>query len=342
MSHACVVAANRKVYRALDADVEIVTPHLWRHEYDPEPFPPQPPADVTPMRVLRPGSIQLHAYVGPLARRLRGADVLYVEEEPYSVPAAQWAYAAFRAKVPFAFYTLQNIVKRYPWDRWVFGRAAGAVALSREVEETLRARGYRGRVDRVPLAIDTDFFAASPRPGRKVVGFAGRLVPEKGLDVLVAAMRELPDARLLVVGSGPLAGRLREAGAEVRENVGHADMPAAFAEMDVLAVPSLTTGNWKEQFGRVALEALSCGVPIATSDSGELPVLVAETGGGIATPEGDPALLARAIRELLADPARGARGREVVVERYSVPAVARRLMEALHAARSAHPRPAPS
>ncbi len=57
----------------------------------------------------------------------------------------------------------------------------------------------------------------------------------------------------------------------------------------MLALPSRTTPTWKEQFGRVIVEALWCGVPVVGSDSGEIPWLIELTGGGLTFPEGEPA-----------------------------------------------------
>ena len=70
-------------------------------------------------------------------------------------------------------------------------------------------------------------------------------------------------------------------------------MAAGYAQLDVLVLPSHTTPTWKEQFGRVIVEALWCGVPVVGSDSGEIPWLIGLTGGGLVFPEGDSEALAR-------------------------------------------------
>jgi glycosyltransferase involved in cell wall biosynthesis len=101
-------------------------------------------------------------------------------------------------------------------------------------------------------------------------------------------------------------------------------MAAAYAQLDVLALPSRTTPTWKEQFGRVVVEALWCGVPVVGSDSGEIPWLIELTGGGLTFPEGNPAQLAARLRELRASPElRGQltrSGRATVERLFSVPA----------------------
>jgi glycosyltransferase involved in cell wall biosynthesis len=62
--------------------------------------------------------------------------------------------------------------------------------------------------------------------------------------------------------------------------VAHDEVPAYLNAMDLLCAPSLTTPSWREQLGRMVVEALACGVPVISSDSGELPFVVADAGGG--------------------------------------------------------------
>jgi glycosyltransferase involved in cell wall biosynthesis len=141
------------------------------------------------------------------------------------------------------------------------------------------------------------------------VGFAGRLVPEKGvMDLVDAAERLRGPVRVLFVGDGPLradleARQLPNGTIEVWSNFAHSRMPEAYDEMDVLVLPSRSTPGWSEQFGRVLVEALSCGVPIVGSDSGEIPWVVQTTGGGRVFREGDTEEPGAILEGLRADPA---------------------------------------
>lgn len=77
-------------------------------------------------------------------------------------------------------------------------------------------------------------------------------------------------------------------------------MPAMYHQIDVLALPSLTRPNWKEQFGRVLVEAMCSGVPVIGSDSGAIPSVIGDSG--IVVPEGDAAALTRAFSALREQP----------------------------------------
>jgi glycosyltransferase involved in cell wall biosynthesis len=116
--------------------------------------------------------------------------------------------------------------------------------------------------------------------------------------------------------------------------LGHAEMPSAYAAMDVLVLPSLTTLRWAEQFGRGRVEALWCGVPVVGSDSGEIPWVIETTRGGRVVPEGDPTALAKTLAELRDDLDQrlllATRGHDAVERQFSVSAVADALDDVLN------------
>jgi glycosyltransferase involved in cell wall biosynthesis len=102
-------------------------------------------------------------------------------------------------------------------------------------------------------------------------------------------------------------------------------VPRYLNAMDLLVAPSLTTPSWKEQFGRMLIEAFACGVPVVGSDSGEIPFVIDEAG--VVVREGQTQDWAEAIEALLTDPARRAElaraGLERCREKYSNEVVAR-------------------
>lgn len=294
-----------------------------------------------------------------LRRLLRDGrfDLVHIWEEPYTVAGYQLARAACERGYRFVFRTAQSIVKRYPWpfsrfERYSVERAAGWVAGGQLVYEAMVAKGFpaaRGRV--ITLGVDGNAFRPLTAAQREavlrelrlappVVGFVGRLVAAKGLDVLMAALERVPPPwSLLVLGAGPYRERLL-AWAEARQIrdrvrvqlVPHGDVPHYLGALDLLLAPSQTTPSWKEQFGRMVIEAFACRVAVIGSDSGEIPHVIGDAG--IVLPERDVDAWAEAVRDLLGDQARrdalAERGFRRCRERYEVSRVAEQYLALYH------------
>jgi len=206
------------------------------------------------------------------------------------------------------------------------------------------------RVTVVTNAVDTDVFTpdegkrAATRaglglhPGQTVVACVGRMTPQKGQDLLLRAFaeahREVPESRLLFVGEGAQRAQYEELTRtlELTEAVRflglRSDVPDLLRASDLLALPSRHEG-----FGLVLAEALACEVPVVATNSGPMPEIVREGQTGHLFPEGDVPALAKALADLLRDPARrremGKRGREDVILRFALPDMVRKL-EALY------------
>jgi glycosyltransferase involved in cell wall biosynthesis len=317
-----VVDVNQSVYLELRRrgwDVRIVVPDRWRHEYAAGTFPPQalPGLEdaLIPLPVIKPGLAQRHAYVARLAPQLRAfrPDVAFLEQEAFSVAALQWSLAARRAGVPFGVQVAENMDRPFPAAarairRIVLPRAAFVAARSPAAGRLAGVWGARGKVGVAAHAVPT--WPPLPHAGDGVftVGYAGRLVPEKGIDDLLAALVRLePPVRLLVAGAGELEQRVRDAArpgfdVELLTGLAHDAMAEQYARMDVLALPSRTTPTWTEQFGRVLVEAMSQHVPVVATATGEIPWVVETTGGGVLVPEGDAPAFAAALERLRRDP----------------------------------------
>lgn len=346
VSKALVVAAYRGKLSALGrhVKVEAVMPERWG-ELPPEPLENGGPPLHRQAAFLH-GHNHLHLYrrAGSLLARC-SPDLVHVDEEPYSAVTAQLVHLAGRRGVPAVFFAWQNLDKRLPppfpsLRSWVFRRAAGAIAGTERAGEVLRSQGYRGPLAVIPqFGVDADRFAPDPEarcdvrsalgiaPEAFVVGFAGRLVPEKGVGLLLRAAANLAGAHLLILGEGPERRRLesetRQMGTTGRVHfVGHRpslEIPRWLAACDVVTLPSVGRRGWTEQFGRILVEAMACRVPVVGTRTGEIPAVVGD--GGLVVDAGQPEALARALRELARDPARraelGRRGRARVLARYT-------------------------
>ena len=225
-----------------------------------------------------------------------------------------------------------------------------AFAGNRAAGDGLCAAGFGGPIHRMPqVGVDLP-----DRPGETrtrvraelgisgvVIGFAGRLIPEKGILDLADALAGLDrlDWTLLVVGRGPLRGvlhdRLAAANLDRRlrfvEDAGHERVAALLTALDALVLPSYATADWSEQFGHVLIEAMAAGCPVVGTNSGEIPHVIGDAG--IVVPERDVPRLRTALRRLIQDSVLRARlaaeGRSRVRRHFTHTQVARRLAACL-------------
>jgi glycosyltransferase involved in cell wall biosynthesis len=364
ISHPAVVNVNQEVYRELARrawDVTIVVPSRWRHEYSHATVKPQALAGMEsalrPTRVAFPGRVQRHIYLTRCRSVCASASphVAFIEAEPYALSAAQWGHVLKRLQIPFGVQCYENIDRELPAPvRWLRTRvlhdAAFVAARSESAAGLARAWGAAGEVNLAPPTVPNWDSVPAPSEHPFTVGFAGRLIERKGLIDLLEAVRKLDaPVAMLLIGNGEMREQLDGQaipGSRLRvlDGLTHDQMAAGYSQLDVLVVPSRTTPTWKEQFGRVIVEALWCGVPVVGSDSGEIPWLIGLTGGGLVFPEGDRDALAAVLRRLRDDPGLrrelASKGRGAVERLFSVPAATdpleRMLVNAADSRRRSH------
>jgi glycosyltransferase involved in cell wall biosynthesis len=252
-------------------------------------------------------------------------DVVHCWEEPYV--AAAWQVARHTPPgTMLVVATFQNISKRYPppfsWmERSVMRRANAWIPFGVTGREALGGRrDYAARPAQViGPGVDVERFSSDADARARVrascgwddripvIGYLGRFVPEKGIELLLAALRRASRPwRALFVGSGPMVGSIEAFAAaypdrvRVVQGVVHDEVPGYLNAMDVLCAPSQTLPRWREQFGRMLIEAMACGVPVAGSDSGEIPHVLG--GAGLVLPEASVDAWAASLDTLLADP----------------------------------------
>lgn len=232
-------------------------------------------------------------------------------------------------------------------ERYVLPRAAHGIAHSPSAPEIFALNGF-SRISYIPPWVDLNRFKAtfldreprgptqpldqpqlplpggqihttgagqlqetdrsSPPPERLRVGFVGRLVPEKGVDILLRALSGLEyPVEALIVGDGPEKAALRS----LAQSLGLADtckfiprvpqsaIPHVMSQFDVLVLPSRGRPGWKEQFGRVLIEAMATGAVVVGSDSGDIPAVVGDAGEVFH--EGNSDELRKVLRRLATD-----------------------------------------
>ena len=309
----------------------LVIPARWR-EYGglilAEPGDAELDIRILPIHLAAAGPAKwyLHFYRG-LARLLKELrpDVIHLWEEPWSIVALQAIICrdTFLKRSAIVLETDQNILRRLPPPfeqvrQYTLTRTDALIVRGPDALAVARATGYRGPAVTVEYCIDASVFNPESReiarralgvPGF-VIGYVGRLEHPKGLAKLVSAIaRCRSEPTLLLLGGGPESAALRDqaTASGITDRVRFlsprpAEQVAEFMRgIDVLVLLSQTARTWKEQFGRVIMEAQACGTPVIGSDSGSIPSVVGR--GGWIIGENDVLGLAALLDQLAGDPA---------------------------------------
>jgi glycosyltransferase involved in cell wall biosynthesis len=283
-------------------DVALAAPETLRLAGQPPRFPlssgdrPRPLADLR--SILRLAS----------AARSWRPDLVHA----HGVKAALLSLVAFSGGSPPVVVTLHNLWRgtlRVSLGA-MLPRAAGVVTVSQAA-----AASFEGLIREpvvIPNGIDMGHFSPAPEPRLErpfTLAFAGRLTVEKGVLVLLDAVRRLPrepEVQLLIAGDGPLRpdveAEARRPGWPVTYLGPREDVLAVYHQADGVVVPSLAEG-----FGLSALEGMACGLPVIATRVGGLPELVLDRETGLLVPPGDPAALAAGMVRLATEPALAAR-----------------------------------
>jgi glycosyltransferase involved in cell wall biosynthesis len=224
--------------------------------------------------------------------------------------------------------------------------------LSEDSARVMEGFGFRGRVSRIPLGFAPALFHPDPAARTRVraelglteltFAYFGRVIPEKGAHLLVEALHRLRDRRWQLLMDRfseyrhpyvqELAALIDKLGLRdriVNFDATHDEIGAYMNAADVVVMPSMSTERWKEQYGRVAAEAMACGRLVIASDSGSLPELVGEAG--IIIPQTELPRLDRELARVLDDPSLvqriGAKAAERARAELAIPVQAVRMHE---------------
>lgn len=266
-------------------------------------------------------------------------ELVQIEEEPWTRAASTAAGLARRLRVPYVILTRESLPGPYgAFGRFrrarVLGSAKGLLAVN-ELAAKLVTRHHPSLARQVMPQLGVGLPLQAARPGQTglTIGFFGRLIPEKGLDLLFRACVKLVGRwTIAVVGTGPaqeeleslaerlgIAGRVTWLGALPRRRVDE-----IWPRLDCLVLPSRTAPRWVEGMPRAAMEAMANSVAVIASAAGALPEIVGSAG--IVVPEEDVIAIAQALQRLHDDPVErerlAAAGRRRVMGEYTDAAIA--------------------
>lgn len=345
LSKACLVGSYQTKLEAIarheDVDLTVIVPPVW---YDPSGPVTLERAHTEGYRLLVDPirfNGRFHTYYFPKLRQRLAAicpDVVHIDEEPYNLATWLALRQARHIKAKSLFFSWQNLRRKYPFpfnllEKQVLAQIDYAIMGNQAAAEVWRQKGYQGPMQIIPqFGVDAGLFQPPEQrdPGRGfVIGSANRrLVPEKGVDMLLRAAARLPGVwRLHIAGDGPerpfLENLARQLGIWERVQfdgvVTSAQMPGYLQQLDALVLASRTLPNWKEQFGRVLIEAMACEVAVVGASSGEIPNVIGQAG--LIFPEGDEHALYQHLLDLMQSPAArdelGRNGRQRVLNHYT-------------------------
>jgi len=332
IDHNAARASDRGLYAALHregiAQTTVIAPMSWIEMGMVTKFEQSTDGcRATSLRVLFRGKHQrvLYRHLSHVVRNCE-PDIVLCNAEPENLLAFQVTriQRPLRRKFKLVLVSWRNIdyqSEGYPYklafvhrmiERSALPSVDSIIAHTSASKEIYRMHGF-DRVTEIPPAVDCSLFTPtdSPRPEAGspfMIGYAGRLTDLKGGDLLLRALSKLPPhCSLTMIGAGERERTWRNAANELHiadrvhwhGPVPHSSMPNALRSLDVLVLPSRTGKRWKEQFGRILIEAMACGVPVIGSSSGEIPLVI--DGCGEVFPEGDEHALAETIRSLQSD-----------------------------------------
>lgn len=307
ISHAYVVGVNQGKLDAIaqieGIEVGLLAPSNWKAlEWNRElPLErPYPKLHLYSAPVMFTGRVGAHLYAPWVLWQVLQdfkPDIIQVEEEVFSICAFEVAVLSRMTGKAMVVFGWENQLRELPIARWkicqfVLNTASAIIPGNQDGANIMKKWNYNGLLEVMPqMGVDPQFFAPSlksstPNASNFRIGFLGRLAQSKGIDLIfnaVAGLRDRGiDSQIIIAGAGAEEATLRKLATDLhiadrivwRGAVPHHQAPAELSQFDVLVLPSRSTATWKEQFGHVLIEAMSMGIPVVGSDSGEIPNVI--------------------------------------------------------------------
>ncbi len=365
LSKACIVGPYQKKLEEMaaidDVDLTVVVPPSWNDPHSPTRLEKLHTKgyELIVTKMALNGNFHLHFYpkLRSIVRQIR-PDIFHIDEEPYNLSTFQAMRLAQSVGARSVVFSWQNLYRRYPppfnlMELYVLKRADALLIGNSEAAEVWERKGYRKPMHLIPqFGVDPAIYYRRERVTKRkktsvfkqrnvnppsqpalTIGYVGRLVEEKGIEILLHAVSKLQGPwAVQILGGGPDRKRLEYVaqwlGIAPRvtfdQKMPSSHLPNYFSGLDVLVLPSLTRANWKEQFGRVLIEAMACDVITVGARSGAIPEVIGEAG--LTFGEGDVEELQVQLQCLLDDvPLRQElrkKGRQRVTDHYTQAAIA--------------------
>jgi glycosyltransferase involved in cell wall biosynthesis len=324
ISQACFTAINRGVYRELTTQgwtVELVVPKILNfpsgiRNGDPA-LAGDPPIHFLPLKGENPRIYRFEGLISLLDEKRPG--IVLLDNDPVSriaLTVGKWCTEnhskLFCISCENLSLSLNHTIQRRGWKALpaaIFKRillkrtkrvVEGIFTLNNDGKRIFTKEGFK-RVEQMPLGFDPEYFFPDDKERERlriklglqktVLAYFGRLIPEKGIHILIKALKNLKkyDWQLMMDEfdeyasdyNGEINSLLSSSGIMdrvIHVHPDHFQIGGYMNAADIILVPSIAVPNWKEQYGRVAAEAMACGKLVVASDSGALPDLLGNHG----------------------------------------------------------------
>ena len=302
VSHAYVVGVNQGKLAAIaqHAEVGLLAPKTWQSRGWNRAIAletPYPEIKTYPSNILFSGRGGAYIYnpfrIWQVLRQFK-PDILQAEVEVFSLCALELALWSRITSIPLVIFGWENMERKLFLRQWirdfVLKTSPLVIVGNRDGKDVLKKWNYQGLIEVMPqIGVDEQMFTpkiAQANQSEINIGFLGRIVPEKGIDLLLEAAEQLKqqglDFKLIICGSGPTKPLLQQQAKQAdiadsivwRDAVTHDQVPQEIGKFDILVLPSRSVDTWKEQFGHVLIEAMAIGIPTVGSTCGEIPNVI--------------------------------------------------------------------
>lgn len=168
----------------------------------------------------------------------------------------------------------------------------GAIVGNHDAQKILTSKGFIKPTLVLPqLGVNlTTFIPKNKNLSKKTIGYIGRLVDEKGIELLIDAFalleKTISNWTMRIIGGGPMQKNIislinnyhLQHKISLEPPVTHHDVANILPQIDILVLPSYDTPAWKEQFGHIIIEAMACAIPVIGSSAGEIPNVIKDAG----------------------------------------------------------------
>jgi glycosyltransferase involved in cell wall biosynthesis len=293
-------------------------------------------------KILFAGNLHLAVFYSHLKWLLKNIkpDIIDLEDEPFNLGSYQIIFYRnhYSPNSKVVLRSSQNLYKNYPIpfnfiERYVLKQTEAILVRNQMAMDVLLKKGYHGNLKKITHGVNSDVFQPGYLPelsqqinpeNKPLIGYVGALEAYKGIHHLIQAAEGL-NCKLLLIGDGRYKKSLMELVNQTQvdtqfvPSVTHEEVAQFMNCMDIFVLPSLTMPNLMEKFGRVLIEAMSSGIAVLGSSSGEIPNVIGDSG--LVFKEGDIADLHKKLEYLIRNESKrnelGWKARKRVQQKYS-------------------------